>query len=777
MREQVGVRRRVRARRAPDRLLVDLDHLVEDVDSLDARVRTRLDARTVEPVRECLEHDLVHERRLAGARDAGHADELADRELDVDVLEVVLRRAADEERAAVLVPPRGDRDRPLAREELARHRLRDPLDLRRRPFGHDLATVEPGARPHVHEPVGAAHHLLVVLDDDDGVADVPEPSERVDQPRVVALVEPDRRLVEDVEDADELRADLRREPEPLRLAARQRRRRTIQRQIADADVVEEREPLADLLHDPVADQLLGRRQLELVEEPERARHRQLRERVNGTVAHRDREHLRLEARALADRARPQRHVLLDPLALRGRVRLLVAAREARRDAVERQHVLALPPHAVAVLDVDLLAVGAVQEAALLLLGQLGPRLRRVDLVPVGDGLDHGLVEARGSAHRPRHERAVVDRDRRIGDEQVGIDLLLRAEAGAARARAVRRVEGEDPRLQLGQRDAVVGAGEVLGEEQLLAALHEIDRHEPLRKPGRGLDRLREPEPQVGPHHEAVDDDLDRVLVLLVELGHALLEHVLLAVDLDAREPVPRQVLEDVLVLALAVAHDRRVDGEAGSVLELQHLVDDRVEALPRDRLAADRAVRPPDSRVEEAQIVVDLGHGADRRARVARGRLLVDRDRRTEAVDVVDVRLLHHLEELARVGGERLDVAALALRVDRVEGERRLARAGQPGDADEAVPRQADGDVLQVVLAGAVYDKLVGSHVKAILLAERTFVCRLSALLKEASHPSRHAVDLEVAGDDRAVAEEAPEQRALDLEHGSGERDGRAAAA
>ncbi len=190
-------------------------------------------------------------------------------------------------------------------------------------------------------------------------------------------------------------------------------------------------------------------------------------------------------------------------------------------------------------------------------------------------------------------------------------------------------------------------------------LDEIDRHEPVGERGRRLDRLREPQPQVGAHHEPVDDDLDRVLELLVELGHALLEDVLLAVDLDAREALPRQVLEDVLVLALAVAHDRRVDREARPVLELQHLVDDRVEALPRDRLAADRAVRPPDPRVEEAQVVVDLGHGADRRARVSRGRLLVDRDRRAEAVDVVDVRLLHHLEELARVRGERLDVAAL----------------------------------------------------------------------------------------------------------------------
>ena len=243
-------------------------------------------------------------------------------------------------------------------------------------------------------------------------------------------------------------------------------------------------------------------------------------------------------------------------------------------------------------------------------------------------------------------------------------------------------------------------------------LDEIDRDQTFGERRRRLDRLREPQPQVGAHHEPVDDDLDRVLELLVELGHALLEDVLLAVDLDAREALADQVLEDVLVLALAVADDRRVDREARPLLELEHLVDDRVEALPRDRLAADRAVRPPDPRVEQAQVVVDLGHRADRRARVARGRLLVDGDRRAEAVDVVDVRLLHHLQELPRVRGERLDVAALALRVDRVEGKRRLAGAGEPGDADEAVPRQADGDVLEVVLAGAVDDQFFGSHIE-----------------------------------------------------------------
>ena len=258
----------------------------------------------------------------------------------------------------------------------------------------------------------------------------------------------------------------------------------------------------------------------------------------------------------------------------------------------------------------------------------------------------------------------------------------------------------------GQADAVLGAGEALGERQRLA-VDDVDRHEPVGEVERRLDRVREPVAQIVLHHEPVDDDLDRVLELLVELD-LLVEVALLAVHLHAREALAAQLLQEVLVLALAVAHDRRVDRELRPLGQAQHLVDDRLDGLPRDRPAADRAVRPPDARVEEAEVVVDLGHRAHGRARVPRGRLLVDRDRRREPVDRVDVGLLHHLQELARVRGERLDVAALALGVDRVEGERGLPGAGEPGDGDQRVPRQADGDVLQVVLAGAVNDELFG---------------------------------------------------------------------
>ena len=323
-----------------------------------------------------------------------------------------------------------------AREELARDRALDPHHVLRGALGDHVAAVLARARPHVDEVVGCAHHLLVVLDDEDGVAESLQPLERPDQLVVVALVQADRRLVEDVEDADELRADLRRQPQPLRLAARERLGRAVELQVADADVVEEGQPLADLLHDPVADQLLGRRQAELVEERERARDRHPREAVDRLATDRDREHLRLQPGAAASRAGPEAHVLLDPLALLRRVGLLVPALERGDDPLEGHRVGAPPPHPVAVLDVELVALGAVQEEVLLLGRQVAPGRVGVDLVAVADRLHDRVVEA-AVPDRPGHERAVADRDARVGDDQVGVDLELRAEAGAARAGSVR----------------------------------------------------------------------------------------------------------------------------------------------------------------------------------------------------------------------------------------------------------------------------------------------------------------------------------------------------
>ena len=117
--------------------------------------------------------------------------------------------AHDLERAAAGVPALARHaDEPPAREVGARRGLGAGTDLVRRARGHDLPSQLAGAGAHVEHVVCRADRVLVVLDHDHGVALVAQALERVDETVVVALVQADGGLVEDVEHAHEARADL-----------------------------------------------------------------------------------------------------------------------------------------------------------------------------------------------------------------------------------------------------------------------------------------------------------------------------------------------------------------------------------------------------------------------------------------------------------------------------------------------------------------------------------------------------------------------------------------
>ena len=526
-------------------------------------------------------------------------------------------------------------------------------------------------------------------------------------------METDRRLVEDVQHADQAGPDLGGKADALGLTARQGGRAPVERQVPHADIVEEAQALDDLAQDPVGDQRLVGRQVKRLGPLDRRLDGLVRGLVDGEAADRDGEALRLEASAVAVGARPQRHPLLDALLLGLRLRLVVATLEAGEQTLPGHAVRALAAEAVLVGHHDPLAVGALQEQILLGLGQLAPRHVERYVEALRDRQDERLEEV-GAGHVPRLQRTAFDRHRRVGLHQLRIELRQRAETVAVGARAVRAVEGEHSRRELGERHAVIGAGEALGERQRLAVDHR-DVEQPVGELERGLDRVGQAAAQIVLEDEPVHDDGEVVLELLVE-HDLILEQQRLAIDLDASEALATQPLEHVLELALAATHDRRVDGELRPLGQAQHLIDDLLGALAGDRPPALGAMGMPDARVEQPEVVVDLGDGAHRRARVARRGLLVDRDGGRQPIDTVDVGFLHLAEELARVGAQRFDVAALPLGVERVEGQAGLAGARQARDADELVARQDDRDVLEVVLAGAANrDRLLDGHPTSLI--------------------------------------------------------------
>ena len=184
------------------------------------------------------------------------------------------------------------------------------------------------------------------------------------------------------------------------------------------------------------------------------------------------------------------------------------------------------------------------------------------------------------------------------------------------------------------------------------------------------------------------------------------------------------VLEDLLVLPLPGTDHGGENLDARPLRQLQNLVDDLVNGLLADLLAADGAVGGAHTGPEKAEVVVNLRHRAHGGAGVLAGGLLVNRDGRGEAVDVVHVRLLHLAQEHPGVGGEALHVAPLALGVDGVEGQGGLAGAGKAGDHHQLVPRDLHVHVLEVVLPGAFDIDLV-LHGWLLLIAFK-IACRLA---------------------------------------------------
>ena len=96
--------------------------------------------------------------------------------------------------------------------------------------------------------------VFVVLDDDEGVSLVAEGDEGFEEGGVVTGVEADGGLVEDVEDAAEIGAELGGEADALGFAAGKGVAGAVELEVAEADFLEETEALADLWEDVAGDE-------------------------------------------------------------------------------------------------------------------------------------------------------------------------------------------------------------------------------------------------------------------------------------------------------------------------------------------------------------------------------------------------------------------------------------------------------------------------------------------------------------------------------------------
>ncbi len=339
--------------------------------------------------------------------------------------------------------------------------------------------------------------------------------------------------------------------------------------------------------------------------------------------------------------------------------------------------------------------------------------RRCALVEEGPGHVHGDAAPAREAPQLGEDRAVVrlvpglDRPFRQAlvlvrhhEVEVHLDQVAEAVTGGAGPEGV--VEGEEAGLRLHEDPAARDALEALRDAPPAPARHHGDRAAAALLE-RDLERLDEAPALPLTQRDPVDQDQGTRrhggARVVADLDHGLAHQEAVVAALDERRqgaPVER--------LRRLEAHE---DPRALRLPE-EALGDTRRRVAPHlfPAPAADGSPRP---REEQPEVVVDLGRRGHGRARAARQRALADGDRGADAVHLVHPRLLHPLQELPRVRGEALDVAALPLGVQGVEGQAALPGAGDPGHDDQPARRDRHVDPLQVVDADSTQDD-VGGH-------------------------------------------------------------------
>src|SRR3569833_2187730 len=645
-REEAGVRRRVRARCAADRRLVDVDDLVDVLEAGDALVRSRNHSRAIKVPRERPMQNVFDERRLARSRHSRDRDEQAERNVDVEIAQVVLARALDANHAVRLggTTLRRHRDLHLAAQELARHRRRIAHDLIDGAGRDDLAAMLPGARTEIDHVIRRAHRLFVVLYVDQGVAEIAQMLVRREQARGGALMQTDRRLVEDVENANEPRTDLRRETNALRFAARQRFRRAAKREVIQADVDEKSETLAHFLENrrgnlPIKSRLAVTAHRDVLEERQRLGHRQLDDLTDVPSFNGHRKRLGLETTSLARRARHFDHVLLQLHAHGVGIRLFIPPLDVA------EHTFPLDAF---FLRAAFGALVAVEHAVAHGLGQIAPRRVQVELQLPRERRQHDLPQI-AARLTPRNDHAFENRDARIAEDELLAHAAGRAESPARRTRAERRVEREVARLELRQRDPARRTPVALGEDLGRYGLRIRDFDDAVGQLQRGIDRIGEPATIFAAHDEAIDDDGDVVILPAIELWR-IRDFDQFAVDGRAGGAGRAHAREQIAELALSSLHERCADFDLRRGRPAEDDVGDLRGTLPLHGASAVRTVRGAGACPEETQIVVDLGYRTDGRPRIVAGRLLLDGDRGRQPFDRIDDRFFHEAEELPRVG-------------------------------------------------------------------------------------------------------------------------------
>ena len=181
----------------------------------------RCAARIVQLARQRFIQRVDEQGRFAAARHAGDASECAQRNFRRYVFQIIAARALNRNALAGIGFASLLRHRHFkrARQILAGQAFLGGDDFLRCAFGNHFAAMNTGTGANIDNMVGGHNGFLIMLNHDNRIAEVAQARQRIQQARIIALMQTNTRLVENVKNAGKARADLRGETNTLAFTA------------------------------------------------------------------------------------------------------------------------------------------------------------------------------------------------------------------------------------------------------------------------------------------------------------------------------------------------------------------------------------------------------------------------------------------------------------------------------------------------------------------------------------------------------------------------------
>ena len=236
------------------------------------------------------------------------------------------------------------------------------------------------------------------------------------------------------------------------------------------------------------------------------------------------------------------------------------------------------------------------------------------------------------------------------------------------------------------------AGIVLRKVHLFPA-DDIDDDKPTGKAGCSLNGIRKTAAHLIINDKAVDYNLNGVLDVLFQLDF-FFKVIEVAIYPYAGKPAAGRCFKLFYVGTFSAPHHRREHLKTSSLRQFENSIHHLVDSLLFNHPTAYRTVWHADARIEQTQVVINLGYGANGGTRVARSSLLVDGDSRRKSFDGIHIGLVHLAQKLTCIAGKTLYIAALSIGVNRIERKAGFAAARKTSHYNQLVTRQGYVDIF-----------------------------------------------------------------------------------